>query len=186
MVLRTLAAMLLVATVAALAAGLCGACAAPGPRLSALPLDELPSRAPVTVLVFFAPHCHCLMAHDARLVALYERYRTRGVQLFMVDSEASATTERDQAEAKARGYPFPILLDRGARIANQLGADYATYTVVLDAAGNVRYRGGIDSDEMTLHDDATPYVQDAIEALLAGRAPRVTYAKALGCSLQKW
>ena len=147
---------------------------------------QLAAGAPLTVLIFFSPDCHCLKLHDGRLRQLYEAYHPKGVQFLMVDSEKRGNPESDAAEAKARSYPFPIVLDRGGRLADALGAQYATYTVVVDPQGQVRYRGGIDSDKMRLSDDATPYVRDALEDLLAGRAPRQGDTKSLGCSLEKW
>jgi len=139
-----------------------------------------------TVIVFFSRGCHCLALHDARLRALYEAYHPRGVRFLMVDSESGATPQRDEADARDRGYPFPIVLDRGAKLADLLGAEYATYTVVVDREGRIRYRGGIDSDKTRLHDDATPYLRSALDDLLAGRPPRIAEGKALGCALQKW
>jgi AhpC/TSA family len=144
------------------------------------------SGARLTVLVFFSRHCHCLDAHEPRLRALALAYGPRGVAFSMIDSETGATVERDAAEARARGYPFPILVDGGARLAGRLGARYATYAVVLDAGGRVRYRGGIDTDKTHLTDDATPYLENALDDLLAGRAPRVAEGKALGCALRTW
>jgi len=172
----------------ALLAGLlaCVACTTQGPRLSTVDPSTLPSRAPWTVLVFFSPTCHCLEQHDARLRALYEAYHLRGVQFFMVDSEVRGSPDRDEAEAHRRGYPFPIVRDAGAALANELGATYATYSVVLDAQGRIHYDGGIDSDKNHLHDDATPYLRDALDDLLAGRPPHRAEAKTLGCALEKW
>ena len=91
-----------------------------------------------------------------------------------------------RSEARRRGYPFPILRDRGAKLAEALGAKYATYSVVLDPQARVRYRGGIDTDKSHVHDDATAYLSDALDDLLADREPRVAEGKTLGCSLQKW
>jgi hypothetical protein len=138
------------------------------------------------VIVFFSPDCRCLDVHEPRLRALFDAYHPRGVQFLMVDSEARGSLERDAFEAQRRGYPFPILGDRGARLAEALGAEYATYSVVVDGSGRVRYRGGIDTDKTHLHDDATPYLKDALDDLLADHEPRVAAGKALGCSLQKW
>jgi peroxiredoxin len=146
----------------------------------------LAAGAPFTVLVFFSRTCHCLDQHDARIRALYDEYHPRGVQLVMVDPEVRATRETDAAEAARRGYPFPLLLDPQAKLADALGAEYATYSVVVDAQGNVRYRGGFDSDKTHLREDATPYVRNALDDLLAGRPPRVAEAKTLGCALEKW
>jgi len=162
------------------------ACAPSGPRVSAVDPAALPARAPWTVLVFYSPTCHCLQQHEARLRALYDAYHPRGVQFFMVDSEVRGSPGRDEAEALRRGYSFPIVRDAGATLANELGAQYATYSVVLDAEGRIRYDGGIDSDKNHLHEDATPYLQDALDDLLGGHAPRRAEAKTLGCALEKW
>jgi hypothetical protein len=140
----------------------------------------------LTVLVFFSRHCHCLEMHEGRLRSLYGESHSRGVQWFMIDSEVGGSREGDDAEAAKRFYPFPILLDRGAKLADALGADYAAYSVVLDSEGRVRYRGGIDTDKTHLSADATPYLRNAIDDLLAGQAPRVAWGKALGCTLEKW
>jgi hypothetical protein len=145
-----------------------------------------PGDARLTVLVFFSSSCHCLVQHEARLLALYEQYHPLGVDFFMIDSETSGSAERDTAEARRRGYPFPILLDRGAKLADVLEAQFATYSVVLDREGAVRYRGGIDSDKSHLHDNAQRYLQDAVVDLLAGYSPRVARGKTLGCALQTW
>lgn len=156
------------------------------PGGSSVDTRQLVAKAPFTVLVFFSRACHCLSVHDARIRALYDATHARGVQWVMVDSEVRASPEVDAAEGARRGYAFPILLDHGGQLADALGAQYATYSVIVDAQGLVRYRGGIDSDNMHLRDDATQYLGDALEDLLAGRSPRVASTKAMGCALEKW
>lgn len=142
------------------------------------------ARAKVTVVVFYAEHCPCFSVHEARLRDLARTYADRGVRMIYVDSEVSATRERDARAAAERGLPA-IVLDPGGKLADALGADYATFTVVFDAEGRARYRGGIDSDKERLHDDTEAYVKNAVEDLLAGREPRTPEGKALGCALQK-
>lgn len=141
------------------------------------------SRSKLTVLVFYADHCPCFRVHEDRIKELDKTYGPRGVRFLLVDSEVEATLERDTASARERSLP-PIAIDPGAKLADALGAQYATYTVVLDEAGHVRYRGGLDSDKNRLTDDAKPYLRDALDDLLAGKTPRVAEGKALGCALQ--
>lgn len=150
------------------------------------PLQEIASKAPLTVLVFISADCPCLAAHLDRLRAMAATYSPRGVQFFGVDSEVGASPERAASEAQSLALPFPVLVDPGAKLANAVGAEYATYTVVVDREGRVHYRGGIDTDKRKLHDDATTYVADALDDLLAGKPPRRAEGKALGCSLRKW
>lgn len=161
-------------------------CATPGPRVATVDPSTLPDHGRLTVLVFYAKQCNCLSAHDARLLDLYGRYHGRGVAFLFVDSEVGANQAQDEAEVRGRGYPFPVVVDRGAKLADAVGAEYSTYTVVLDEGGRVRYHGGIDSDKSHLHDDATPYLADAIDDLLAGRAVRPPTNEGLGCALRKW
>jgi hypothetical protein len=174
-------------------------CSAAAPSSSRLPgtalasthggardVRQLAADAPFTVLIFFSRACHCLDQHDARIRALYDAYHPQGVQLVMVDPEVRASPDVDDAEAARRGYAFPLLIDPGAKLADAVGAEYATYSVIVDAQGRIRYRGGFDSDKTHLRDDATPYVRNALDDLLAGRSPRVAEAKTLGCALEKW
>ncbi len=170
----------------ALSALLLAACVGAAPARSAIDPGELPVRARFTVLVFYSPTCHCLQTHDARLIALSRQYEAQGVKFVLVDSEVRGDEAADEAEGKRRGYPFPIVRDRGAKLARELGAEYATYSVLLDDEGRVLYRGGIDSDKDHLHDDAQPYLRDAIDDVLARRPPRLPVSKTLGCSLETW
>ena len=139
----------------------------------------------VVVVTFFSPTCPCQSAHDARLIALAERYRGLGVTFVSVDSEADATNARDVEEAKKRGYPFPILTDPEGALARAFDADVATYSVVLDNLGIVKFRGGIDSDWKELSNDATPWLENAIESVLRGDGRVLDERRALGCSLRK-
>lgn len=173
----------------------CVPAAAPAPALPSVPLiaadgaaqdaRAIASASKLTAFVFFSTHCHCLDAHEGRLRALAEAYTPRGVRFVMVDSEVASSRELDAQEAKRRGYPFPIVGDHGAKLANAVGAQYATFTVLVDTTGRVLYRGGIDSDKKTLHADAQMFLRDALDDVLAGRRPRIAEGKTLGCALQK-
>jgi hypothetical protein len=137
-----------------------------------------------TVLVFFSADCPCFRAHEARLAALARAYEPRDVRFLLIDSEVDASLARDAVLSRERGLGIPIVIDANAVLADALAAEYATYSVVLDRAGTVQFRGGIDSDKSHLRADATPYLGDALDDLLSGNAPRRPEAKGLGCLLQ--
>lgn len=184
------------ASLAALVVSLAGCARALGPGQTIAPTElagtdgsahEIPSHEPgagLTVVVFFAAHCPCQEAHDARMIDLHARYHSRGVDFVAVDSETGVTFETDAVEVAKRRYPFPILLDAGGALARALGAESATESFVIDRTGAVRYHGGLDSDRKELHDDATPYLRDALDDLLANRPVRRAESKPLGCALR--
>jgi hypothetical protein len=69
------------------------------------------------------------------------------------------------------------------RLARTLVVQSASYAVVLNPLGTVVYEGGIDSDKTHLRDDATPYLANALDDLLANRAPRLAVTSTVGCAL---
>lgn len=146
-----------------------------------LPADF--ARSKLTVLVFYADRCPCFRVHEPRIRELASTYAPRGVEFLLVDSEVDATMARDQQAATERALP-PMVVDHGAGLARAFDAEYATYSVVVDASGRVRYRGGIDSDKNRLTEDRHEYLRLAIDDLLEGREPRLTEGKTLGCALR--
>ena len=148
-----------------------------------VPHPIVSASASFTVVEFFSAHCPCQAKHDERLRALASSYRDTAVAVIAIDSEADATASRDAIEAARRRYPYPILIDPEGVAARAMKADYATYSLLLDSTGQVLYRGGIDSDQSHLRDDATPYLRNAIDDALGGRPVRLPQAETLGCSL---
>jgi hypothetical protein len=137
-----------------------------------------------TVFVFYSEDCPCMRAHEPRLEQVRAQYAPRGVGLVLVNSEAGADPRQDALEAKRRGYSFPLLTDRGARLAKALNAEYATHSIVVDQSGRIRYSGGIDSDKNYMRPSATPYLRRALDDLLAGNEPRKPDREPLGCALR--
>lgn len=156
------------------------------PDSADLSYPTIVASAPWTVFVFISASCPCLDSHLGRLHELAETYGRRGVQFIAVDSEVGTTKASARAEKEKLGLSFPVLVDHDARLANAFEAEFATYSVLVDRQGKIAYRGGIDSDKRKLHDDATPYLRDALDDVLAGSAPKRAYGKALGCILRKW
>ena len=137
-----------------------------------------------TVFIFYSDHCPCMSAHIERLRALEARFASSNVRFWFVDSEVGASTARDTELMKTRNLPFEMLVDRDGSFARSAGAEYASYALVVDSSGRIRYHGGIDSDKSHLTETAEPYLADALQDLVSGRDVRAPEGKALGCSLE--
>lgn len=145
------------------------------------------ARSPHTVLVFFSSDCPVQKAHDARLRDLMATYQARGVAFAAVVSEVGADMAVEREEAKRRIPGIVVLEDRNAALADALGVEYSTHSVVLDRDRHVLYSGGIDSDRTHLSPDTSAWLKQALDATLS--SPSVPVAKAktepLGCPLRK-
>ncbi len=148
-----------------------------------------------TVLVFFTAHCPVQKAHDARMRELADAFRAQGVAFVGVASEVDADAASVNEAARTRGLPFPVVVDRGARLADALGVEYSTHVVVLgepskaaanaEARRSVLYSGAIDSDGAFLTASAKHYLKDALSALVSGTTVSTKRTEALGCPLRK-
>lgn len=152
---------------------------------SSAPLSHWLSQHRYTVFVFISASCPCVRAHAARFRALSERYAAKDVGFIGIDPEFDATLARAEQQRHENGWNFPVLADPRGALAEFLGAEYANHAAIVDSQGHIHYQGGIDSDRKHLHDDATPYLANALDDALAGRAARVPRTEALGCVLRR-
>lgn len=159
--------------------------ALPGTAGAPVDLARVVAAAPLTVITFFSSTCPCQHAHDERLARYGQEFAGRGVAFYAIDSEAGSSLDADVKEAAARSFQFPILSDPEGKLADAVGARYATETFILDRQSTVRFRGGIDSDQTKMHEDAKLWLRDAIAALLDGREPPSANPKSFGCSLRR-
>ena len=88
--------------------------------------------------------------YAATLARLYAAYAPRGVSFYGVDSDP-------EVSARRLGLPFPVLLDRRRQLARLAGAKSTPEVAVLSPAGEMLYRGRVDTLGRTL------------DAMLAGR-----------------
>jgi hypothetical protein len=63
------------------------------------------------------------------------------------------------------------------------GAVTTPHAFVIDRAGVLRYRGGVDNVTFRQRTASRWYVREAIEALVAGRLPEVQDAPPFGCAI---
>jgi hypothetical protein len=87
--------------------------------------------------------------------------------------------------AREKRYPFPYLFDESQAVARGYGATRTPEIFLFDRDKTLRYHGAPDDN----YDDPAAveqrYLRDAIEAVLAGRAPAPTETPARGCTI-KW
>jgi hypothetical protein len=81
----------------------------------------------------------------------------------------------------------PILIDESGTVGRAYGAAKTPHMFVVDAEGKLVYAGGLDNAPMGEVDgDApkTPYVEQALADLRAGKPVATAQTKAYGCSVK--
>jgi peroxiredoxin len=104
-----------------------------------------------------------------------------GEQGYVTASEANEIVTKNKAA------PSAVLLDPQSRIAHAYGATVTPHMYVIDKAGMLVYKGGIDSIPSASVDDiprAKQYVRVALDEVLAGKQVADSSTRPYGCSLK--
>ena len=147
------------------------------------------------VLEWFNPGCPFVKAAHTKgsLKTMARRDADKGVVWLAVNSSApgkqGAGAEANREAAKTFGLAHPILLDESGEVGKMYGATNTPHMFVIDATGQVVYRGAIDNSpdgegESAPGGKLVNYVEAAIEAIGANRPVTVAETKAYGCSVK--
>ena len=142
-----------------------------------------------TLVVFTCNHCPFAKAYEDRLIALAKAYQPKGIAFLAINANDPSIAPDDSfdnmvARAKDKSLPYPYLYDSTQEIAKAYGAQVTPHAFLLDAGGVVRYRGRID-DSVKPDEVKSKDLQNAIDAVLAGKPVPVDSTKAFGCGV-KW
>lgn len=138
----------------------------------------------IVILDFSSQHCPYSQAADPELNALMKKLEGKDVVLLSIDSHASTPSEEIAKYAQEHELTFPILKDEGNSYADKLGATRTPEFFVVDKAGKLAYHGAFDDGREPGDGDAH-YLEDAVNALLAGEAPAPATSKPIGCSIKR-
>ncbi len=161
--------------------------------------DKSFAKADILVMVFTCPHCPTAQAYEERIKKLTTDYQGRNVTLIAINpnhadavrldelaySDLSDSFEEMQERARDKKINF-VWLDDGPKqeMSRVYGPVATPHVFIFDKARKLRFEGRIDDSER--ESTATKFdTRNAIDALLAGKAPPVTTTKVFGCSV-KW
>lgn len=144
------------------------------------------------IVIFTCNTCPYAVAYEDRIEALNKKYAGKGYPVIGImpnntDVKPGDNMDAMRARAKAKGFTFPYLMDEGQKIYPQYGATKTPHVYILEktAKGNiVRYIGAIDDNYKDANAVNQKYVEDAVDALLAGEEVKESKTRAIGCSIK--
>lgn len=145
------------------------------------------------IVVFTCNTCPVAKAYQDRVEALNKLYAAKGYPVIAINTNDPAASpgdsyEKMQERAKEKKISYAYLEDPNHVYTKKYGALKTPHVFVLQKTANgneVAYIGAIDNDQEETNAQRDNYVQNAVNLLLQGKKPTVTYTKAIGCSI-KW
>ncbi len=144
------------------------------------------------LVIFTCNTCPYAIAYEDRIIALDKKYKTQGVPVIAINPNNPSIKPGDSFDAmkiraKEKGFTFPYLFDEGQKVYPKYGATKTPHVYLLqrtDKGNVVRYIGAIDDNYQDASQVEDKYVENAVDAMLAGKEIELTLTKAIGCSIK--
>jgi len=139
------------------------------------------------VLFFTMTDCPLANGYVPEMNRLRGVYQPQGVAFYAVQVDSAISEAAAKKYAQEFGYTFPMLNDSRLVLARLTGAKVTPEVAVLSPRGDVLYLGRIDNkvEDLTRPRYAAtdPELRNALDAILAGKAPKAARTRAVGCSI---
>lgn len=144
------------------------------------------------ILIFDCNTCPYSKIYNERIMALNKQYKAKGFPVITINVNDPVLSPGDSYEemvkiAKSKGYDFPYLQDETQKVGRAFGATNTPHVFVLKKFENgfkVAYIGAIDNNSRDGNAATKKYVEEAVNALLNGKAVPTEKTKAIGCSIK--
>jgi peroxiredoxin/mono/diheme cytochrome c family protein len=141
-----------------------------------------------TVLISLSTECPISNGYIPTLNRLVDDYQDRGVRFVALNPNSGQSLRQMANQVQEYKARFPLLKDGGGRTVTGLGLAVCPEVCLLDAAGQIRYRGRIDDRYArrggTARDLKDSDLARALDEVLAGKPVSHPETKAIGCPAQ--
>ncbi|GAB1307661.1 hypothetical protein KH5_03440 [Urechidicola sp. KH5] len=145
------------------------------------------------IVVFTCNSCPYSVVYEDRIIALDKKYKELGFPVIAINPNNPEKSPKDdvagmKVRAKEKGFTFPYLFDEGQRIYPLYGATRTPHVYILQKESDyymVEYIGAIDDNAQNASAVKEKFVENAVDALLAGEEIDTKTTKAIGCTIKK-
>ncbi|MEE9407940.1 MAG: thioredoxin family protein [Polaribacter sp.] len=142
------------------------------------------------IIIFTCNTCPYSVANEDRIIALNKKYENKGFPVIAINPNDPNMVPEDSFEkmkvrANEKGFLFPYLLDDGQKVYPKFGATKTPHVYIVTKNDlKVQYIGAIDNSSRNADKVTEKYVENAVEALLAGKKIIKKETRAIGCSIK--
>jgi peroxiredoxin len=130
------------------------------------------------IIIFTCNTCPYSVANEDRIIALNNKYASKGFPVIAINPNDPDVVPDDsfaamKVRASQKGFKFPYLLDKGQKVYPKFGATKTPHVYIVSKPEmKVEYIGAIDDSSRNPDAVNEKYVENAVDALLAGKKNR--------------
>jgi peroxiredoxin len=144
------------------------------------------------IVIFTCNHCPYSVAYEDRIIEIDKKYKSKGFPVIAINPNDPELYPSDSFEnmiirSEEKGFTFPYIFDNTQEIYKTYGATKTPHVFILSNNSGkykVEYIGAIDNNYKDAEQVTEHYINDAVDALLQNKKPKVTSTKAIGCSIK--
>jgi peroxiredoxin len=142
------------------------------------------------IIIFTCNTCPYSVANEDRIIALDKKYKPLKYSVIAINPNDPAASNGDsfkemKVRAKEKEFPFPYLFDEGQNVYPKFGATKTPHVYIVTKNNlKVQYIGAIDNSSRNPDAVTEKYVENAVDALLAGKKITKKETRAIGCSIK--
>jgi hypothetical protein len=162
------------------------------PGIDGRPLNPFAPAGQASLLFFVATDCPIANSYAPEIQRICQEYGRRGVECSLMYEDVDTGPTAATLDALVRKHlveyrytKIPAVVDRARTVSTRVKASVTPQAVLIDRAGEIRYRGRIDNfyaalgkprQQVTEHD-----LRNALDAVLSGRPVPKAETTAVGC-----
>jgi peroxiredoxin len=151
------------------------------PDLQGIPHRLSDYRGKIIIINFWSAECPHSERTDRSIMACLVQWG-RDVVTLSIAANRNETIEIVGEAAETRRLPI-VLIDAEHLVADLYEAQTTPHAFVVDREGILRYRGAVDDVTFRRRKAIRFFLEEAVEALLAGRLPELNEMPAYGCTI---
>jgi thioredoxin-related protein len=142
------------------------------------------------LVIFSCNTCPYVKLSESRIKEASDFCVANGIGCVIVNSNEAQRAEDDSFDKMTAYYndqklKCPYVVDMKSNLANAFGATRTPQCFLFNAKGLLMYKGAIDDNVKEPSAVKSPYLKDALNALLKGANPTVQETKSIGCTIKR-
>jgi cytochrome oxidase Cu insertion factor (SCO1/SenC/PrrC family) len=142
------------------------------------------------LVMFSCNTCPFVVRNQSTTTKTIEYAKGQGIGVVVINSNEAKRGSDDSYDAmkkyaKEQSYTAPYLIDEESKLADMFGANHTPEIFLFNKDGKLMYKGAMNDNPGEPAAAKRMYIEEAINAMVAGKAIDPSTTKSVGCSIKR-